>query len=76
MSKVDSQRIWPRIHPDARRQKFGQYEAIEGKLDRLDSRHAYVTGPASDGVTRPISSHWDFGDAVRKARELAEKHDC
>ena len=52
-----------------RTQKFGDYEAVEGKLDRQDARSAYVTKTLSDGRRAPIASFWNYEEAVRYARE-------
>lgn len=70
----------------ARTQRFGDYEAVEGKLADGDSRAAYVTktvggdnpGPNAWGGTSstkprraPIASFWDYETAVARAREWA-----
>ena len=51
------------------RQVFGEYTAVRGKLDREDSRSAYVIGPCSDGTLRPIASFWNYEEAVQRAKE-------
>jgi hypothetical protein len=53
----------------SRREVFGQYIAVEGKLSTSDSRKAYVLGPTTTGVIRPIASCWSFAEAVIWARE-------
>lgn len=53
----------------SRRETFGRYTAIEGKLSTEDARAAYVTGPAGDGVIRPIASFWSYAEAVAFARK-------
>ena len=70
----------------ARTQRFGDYEAVEGKLASDDARAAYVTktvggenlgpnawGGASSTRSRraPVASFWSYEDAVRYAREQA-----
>lgn len=47
---------------------FGQWTAVRGKLARDDAREAYVTGPAADGMIRPLASFWSFQEAVRYAK--------
>lgn len=57
----------------SRREQFGQYTAVEGKLSSGDSRAAYLLGPTCSGRIAPIGSFWYYEDAVRRARELAKK---
>lgn len=57
----------------SRRERFGDYEAVEGKLSKDDSRSAYVTKTFPDGARRPIASFWWYEEAVRWAREHAER---
>ena len=54
---------------------FGQWTACRGKLSRDDAREAYVTGPAGDGVIRPLASFWNFQEAVRYAKQRSEVND-
>jgi hypothetical protein len=58
------------------RNKYGDYEAIKGKLSRDDSREAYVTGPTPSGRTAPLASFWSLEEAKRWARTQAEKQVC
>lgn len=51
----------------SRRESFGGYTAIEGKLDPGDSRAAYVTAAGS-----PVASFWSFEDACRYAAKRAK----
>ena len=53
-------------------QTFGEYTAVRGKLNREDSRGAYVIGPCADGTLRPIASFWTYTEAVQRAKEWAE----
>lgn len=55
-----------------RRERFGRYEAVEGKLSSVDSRAAYVLGPTTSGEIRPVSSHWTYEEAVARARRGGE----
>lgn len=57
----------------ARREQHGDYIAVEGKLDREDSRSAYVTKTFPDGARRPVASFWHYSEAVRWAKEHAEE---
>ena len=52
----------------SRRETFGLYTAVEGKLAAGDSRAAYVEGPIADGTRiAPIGSFWFYDDARRFA---------
>lgn len=51
---------------------FGRWTAVRGKLSGEDAREAYVTGPAGDGVIRPLASFWNFQEAVRYAKQRNE----
>ena len=72
----------------ARTQRFGDYEAVEGKLAIDDARAAYVTktvggdnlgpnawgGPSSTRPRRaPVASFWSYDEAVRHAREWSAR---
>jgi hypothetical protein len=68
--------------------RFGDYEAVEGKLASDDARAAYVTktvggsdlGPNAWGGTSstkphraPVASFWSYDEAVRWARDCAAR---
>ena len=67
-NKVHS--VYPSVGIYARKEKFGEYQAVEGKLSRNDSRMAYVVGPTLKGEIRPLASCWTFEDAVALARKM------
>lgn len=44
--------------------QFGDYIAVNAKLDMHDSREAYVTKTCADGHRRPIASFWTYSEAT------------
>lgn len=52
----------------------GPYTAHKGKLDRDDSRAAYVTGPCLNGRIAPVASFWTLADAERWASQKNAEH--
>lgn len=46
-----------------RRERFGDFEAVEGGLSKDDARAAYVVAPLANGRRAAIASFWFYGEA-------------
>lgn len=51
------------------RARFGDYEAVHGRLAHDDSREAYVMGPTLSGRIAPLASFWRWEEAKAWAKE-------
>lgn len=54
------------------------YQAVRGKLSPMDSREAYVTGPALNGRVCPVASFYSYEEAARYAlrRNAGANHEA
>lgn len=53
--------------------RVGSFTVHQGKLSPGDSRDFWIEGPTLSGRMAPIASCYNEGDAIRRAREMAEK---